>query len=153
MAERDASCGCSATEFTRLAWRALGEAGRAQNAPGALPQLPEPAPCAPASAMTIRVLACWVRCLAMLRHPARLGRWCFLRSYALALVLRRRGLNVELNVGIDADPSARPCGHAWLSRDGMPILEWGHAPARYAEPIGRRGPWSSWARSPSGDAE
>ena len=42
---------------------------------------------------------------------------------------------------------------AIVEGDGMPILEWGHAPARYAEPIGRRGPWNYWARSPSGDAE
>ncbi len=56
---------------------------------------------------------------------ARSGRRCFFRSFALARVLRRAGMDVVLNIGLRREgPPARTDGHCWLTRgDGSPLVE------------------------------
>ncbi len=54
----------------------------------------------------------------------KLGQCCFYRCYAVACVLRRRGVPVVLNIGLlePADRS-RVFGHCWLSLNGEPFAE------------------------------
>lgn len=49
---------------------------------------------------------------------------CFFRSYAVAVVLRRWGLPLVLNVGLrNLGPSARSRGHCWLTLNGRKFYE------------------------------
>jgi len=48
---------------------------------------------------------------------------CFIRSRALATVLRHRGIPVVLNIGLPSDPERNPLGHCWLSLGGDLVLE------------------------------
>lgn len=56
---------------------------------------------------------------------ARSGRRCFFRSFALAHVLRRAGMDVILNIGLRGEgPQTRTDGHCWLTMiDGSPVVE------------------------------
>lgn len=49
---------------------------------------------------------------------------CFYRSYPLAVMLRKRGLPVQLNIGLmGLQPQQRLRGHCWLSLHGRVINE------------------------------
>ena len=49
---------------------------------------------------------------------------CFFRAYAVAVVLRRWGLPLVLNIGLrNLGPSAQTRGHCWLSLNGRKFYE------------------------------
>jgi hypothetical protein len=67
-------------------------------------------------------LAAWTdRVLGMLPPPWR--RTCMRRSVVLLYLLQRAGRPAVVNVGVRRDTRGRLDAHAWLSRDGRPVLE------------------------------
>ena len=48
---------------------------------------------------------------------------CFIRSRALATVLRHRGIPVVLNIGLPSNPGRSHRGHCWLSLGDSLVLE------------------------------
>lgn len=67
------------------------------------------------------------RVLGRLPPPWRLN--CLRRSVVLYYLLRRAGRPAVLHLGVRRDASGALDAHAWLSRDGAPLLEppTGHA--------------------------
>jgi hypothetical protein len=65
-------------------------------------------------------------------HPVVRGG-CLTRGITLYWLLRRRGVNVELQFGVDRRGAAD--GHCWLVRDGEPYLEKVDPRPRFAETI------------------
>ncbi len=69
-------------------------------------------------------LAEWVdRLLRRLPEPWR--RSCLKRAIVLYYLLRRVGRPAELRIGVRRDPEGKLAAHAWLVRNGVPILEEG----------------------------
>jgi hypothetical protein len=67
-------------------------------------------------------LAEWTdRVLGRLPPPWR--RTCLRRSLVLYYLLRRAGRPAVLHLGVRRDPAGVLDAHAWLSRDGAPLLE------------------------------
>lgn len=75
---------------------------------------PAPPPDADFAEWTDRVL---------LRLPPPWRRTCMRRSVVLLYLLQRAGRPAVLNVGVRRDTHGKLDAHAWLSRDGLPLLE------------------------------
>lgn len=90
---------------------------------GRIARLPLPVATHPfppvALAGTIQSIDRWVRLLAF-----RTRHLCFYRTYAIATILRRRGLPLQMNVGLCnlKDPRGAN-GHCWSTLDGEVIAE------------------------------
>lgn len=50
------------------------------------------------------------------------GGTCLSKSLALHALLRRQGIDTRLRLGIRKDPETGIHAHAWLERDGLPII-------------------------------
>jgi hypothetical protein len=61
------------------------------------------------------------RVLNLLPPPWR--RTCLRRSVVLYYLVRRAGRSAVLNVGVRRDAAGALEAHAWLTRDGAPLLE------------------------------
>ncbi len=86
------------------------------------PRLPQVAPTAMAAAELEAMLALVNRITGLVAGKSRHA--CFYRSYPLAVLLRQRGLPVELNIGLmGLQPRQRLRGHCWLSLRGSIINE------------------------------
>ena len=49
---------------------------------------------------------------------------CFYRAYAMANILRKKGLPVSFNIGLrNLSPADATRGHCWLSLNGQPFYE------------------------------
>jgi hypothetical protein len=76
----------------------------------------------PASAAEIERLERLTALAPRVGHPlVRSG--CLTRGVTLFWFLRRAGLDVQLNFGLDSDGSHPPDGHCWLSIRDEPFLE------------------------------
>ena len=74
-----------------------------------------------------------VVCVLLFWKPGK----CFYRSYALATILRKRGLPLVFNFGaIDGDNKEGLRAHCWLSLDGQPFAEKGDPGARFPDHVG-----------------
>ena len=79
------------------------------------------------------------RCNRLTHLLARSSRhFCWYRSYPLAVLLRKRGVPVQLNIGL-MGLNQRTRGHCWLSLDGRVINEPGDLSAAYPEFLGDNG--------------
>lgn len=79
---------------------------------------------------------------------------CFYRSYPLAVVLRKRGVPVQLNIGLmGLQPQQRLRGHCWLSLHGTVINEpEPFSSAAYPELLGDNGfGVCYWVKAGQGD--
>ncbi|MBI4870955.1 MAG: lasso peptide biosynthesis B2 protein [Candidatus Riflebacteria bacterium] len=63
---------------------------------------------------------------------------CYYRAFALAYVLRRRGVPLVLNLGCQnyLEVSGRAQAHCWLTLEGQPFAEDDDPSGRYPIPIG-----------------
>jgi hypothetical protein len=61
----------------------------------------------------------------MTRLPGPWRRTCLKRAFVLFYLLRRAGRPAELRIGVRRDPEAALSAHAWLVRNGLPVLEQG----------------------------
>lgn len=78
---------------------------------------------APDSNLDEALLADWVdRLLSRLPGPWR--KTCLKRACVLYYLLRRAGRPAELRIGVRRD-HAKLAAHAWLTRNGLPVLEAG----------------------------
>lgn len=69
-------------------------------------------------------LAEWIdRLLSRLPRPWR--KSCLKRAFVLYYLLRRTGRPAELRIGVRRDQEGKLAAHAWLVRNGVPILEEG----------------------------
>ena len=83
-----------------------------------------PARSTPAAGADEVLLAGWVDRL-LNRLPGPWRRTCLKRAFILYYLLRRSGRPAELRIGVRRDPVGDLAAHAWLVRDGQPILEEG----------------------------
>ncbi|HOS92053.1 MAG TPA: lasso peptide biosynthesis B2 protein [Armatimonadota bacterium] len=58
-------------------------------------------------------------------------RNCLTRSLMLYRMLRRRGVEVELRIGVRREGAEGIAGHAWLLLDGSPCCPYGPDPSGY----------------------
>ena len=70
------------------------------------------------------LLASWVDRL-LTRLPGPWHRTCLKRAFVLYYLLRRAGRPAELRIGVRKDPEGKLAAHAWLVRNGVPVLEEG----------------------------
>ncbi len=85
-------------------------------------RLPQVAPTAMATAELETMLTQVNRITGLVAGKSRHA--CFYRSYPLAVLLRRRGLPVQLNIGLmGLQPRQRLRGHCWLSLQDSIINE------------------------------
>ena len=70
------------------------------------------------------LLAAWVDRL-LTRLPGPWRRSCLKRAFVLYYLLRRAGRPVELRIGVRRDQVGKLAAHAWLARNGLPVLEEG----------------------------
>jgi hypothetical protein len=59
----------------------------------------------------------------LLRLPPPWRRTCLRRAVVLHYLLRRAGRPAALHLGVRRDDRGALDAHAWLSRDGQPVLE------------------------------
>ena len=69
-------------------------------------------------------LAEWVDRL-MTRLPGPWRKTCLKRAFVLYYLLRRIGRPAELRIGVRRDEEGNLAAHAWLVRNGVPVLEAG----------------------------
>lgn len=83
-----------------------------------------PARTSPHPAADEILLAGWVdRLLSRLPGPWR--KSCLKRALVLYYLLRRGGRPAELRIGVRRDQEGKLAAHAWLVRQGVPVLEEG----------------------------
>jgi hypothetical protein len=81
-------------------------------------------PARPDPSLDETALAAWVDRL-LGRLPGPWHRTCLKRAVVLYYLVRRGGRPAELRIGIRRDAGGTLAAHAWLVRDGTPVLEEG----------------------------
>jgi hypothetical protein len=70
---------------------------------------------------------------------------CFYRSYCRAYVLRKRGLPLLFNFGMQIKGNTKVKVHCWLTLDGKPFMEKNNSPAIFPVNMGsHKGQISYW---------
>jgi hypothetical protein len=94
-------------------------------APGTAPQ-----PCDPETLARARRTA---RLVAAAAHNSPFHASCLHRSVVTWLLLRRRGIDAQVRIGVrPVEPGAPLEAHAWVELDGIPLAEAADVAARYA---------------------